>query len=66
MNERTGGSYVVQPDGSMVRQDGTQPHQDGDAPRTADGQVVRDGALPPSAQVDGPAKTLVKPARKGA
>lgn len=45
-NDRGGGSFVVQPDGTVDRAGGTVPHPDGDAPRTADGQIVLDGAAP--------------------
>lgn len=59
-NPATGGSYLVQPDGSLVRQGGTDPHPDGDAPRTADGQVVRDGVAPPAPEPSKPARSTRK------
>lgn len=60
MSDRPGGSYVVQPDGSAVREGGTEPHPSGDAPRTADGQVVRDGHAPTA-----PAKPVRTPRKEG-
>lgn len=62
MNDRPGGSYVVQPDGSAVREGGTVPHPAGDAPRTADGQVVRDGVTP-EARDGQPPEAPLKPVR---
>lgn len=44
-NDRGGGSFVVQPDGTVERAGGTVPHPEGDAPRLADGAVVKDGVL---------------------
>jgi hypothetical protein len=58
--ERTGGSYVVQPDGSELRQEGTVPHAAGDAPRTADGLVVRDGNPPAPQPASKPPRTAKK------
>jgi hypothetical protein len=62
-SDRGGGSFVVQPDGTVDRAGGTVPHPEGDAPRTADGQVVRDGAVPaPTPMPSKPAKRAVKEA----
>jgi len=42
-----GGSYIIGPDGALVREGGTAPHPECEAPRAADGSVILPPAPPP-------------------
>jgi hypothetical protein len=65
-HDRGGGSFVVQPDGTVDRAGGTVPHPEGDAPRTADGTIIRDGVILDGTPPPPPAPKPLKPGKKEA